>query len=564
MTEKLLDLLQRLYGAKPSALAYEKLQRRLEIARTRLQVETPAPLYSQRDVVLITYGDTLQDSRQAPLHTLHQFAAQHLRGIISAIHILPFYPFSSDDGFSVIDYYTVDPKLGTWDHIAQLGTDFDLMFDAVINHMSAQSEWFKRYLAGDAEFANAFIAVPPNTDLSKVTRPRTLPLLTPFQKADSSTVHVWTTFSADQVDLNYADPELLLRVLDVVLSYIEHGARIIRLDAIAYIWKEIGTNCIHRNQVHWIIQLMRHVLDEVAPNAIIITETNVPHPENVSYFGDGYHEAQMVYNFTLPPLVFHTLLAGSTHKIRDWINSLETPSDRTTFFNFTASHDGIGLRPVEGILTPAELQALIERVEAHGGRVSYRSNPDGTQSPYELNITYVDALTHPSEPLDIQVKRFLMSQAIAMTLAGVPAVYIHSLLGSRNYTDGVLKTEHNRTINREKLVIDEIERALDDATSFRSRVFNGLQHLLATRIVQPAFHPNARQLALDLNNDGVLAIVRQTDSQQVIALYNVTAQPQTIDLHQYLAGQAQDLLNGEIVASGYHTLLPYQMRWLES
>src|SRR5215471_1818247 len=331
---------------------------------------------TQRDALLITYGDQVSEPGVAPLATLGEFLEEHAAGAVSGVHVLPFYPSSSDDGFSVIDYRAVDPALGTWDDVCRLGRRFDLMFDAVLNHVSAHSEWFQAFLRDDPRYRDWFIAVSGSPDLSQVVRPRALPLLTPFATA-AGEKRVWTTFSADQIDVNVHEPEALLALIDVLLLYVARGARFIRLDAIAYLWKEIGTSCIHLPQTHRIIQLMRDVLDLAAPGVMLITETNVPHRDNVSYFGDGSDEAQLVYNFALPPLVLHTIATGSATALTRWAATLDPPSDGVTFFNFLASHDGIGVNPVRGILGESEIDALVARARAHGGYVSYKDNPDG-------------------------------------------------------------------------------------------------------------------------------------------------------------------------------------------
>lgn len=511
---------------------------------------------TQQDIILITYGDTLNQPNVPPLQTLHRFAAQYLKEAVSGIHILPFYPYSSDDGFSVKDFYAVNPALGRWEHVQALSDDFDLMFDAVFNHMSAQGQWFHRWLAGDPEYAGLIMTENPQTDLSAVTRPRATALLTPFQRPDGETVHVWTTFSADQVDFDFRSPSTLLRLIDVLLFYVRQGARFIRLDAIPFLWKVPGTTSVHLPQTHAVIQLMRAVLDAVAPHAVLITEANVPHAENVAYFGDGRHEAQMVYNFTLPPLLLHAMLTGETARLRDWINTLNTPSDRTTFFNFTASHDGIGVRPVEGILDTAEIQGLIQHIEAVGGRVSSRRRTDGTESPYELNCTYFDAMGTP--------ERFLTSQTIALSLAGVPGIYIHSLLGTRNDLDGMARTGHNRSINRAHLVLDEVEQAIRDETTERGRVFGEYLRRIKIRRAQAAFHPNGPQETFQADTPGVLLLRRLAPdrSQAVLCVYNLTDQPVTLDLSAHLHGEVVDLLSGQTIKPTA-TLPPLGCLWLD-
>ncbi|MEA3342321.1 MAG: sugar phosphorylase, partial [Chloroflexota bacterium] len=472
---RIADHLTFLYGPEQAGVALERLLAILDDFRQRnprLQEQATGERLTEQDVILITYGDQVAEPGKLPLQTLVEVLEAHVEGAITSVHILPFFPYSSDDGFSVIDYTAVNPDFGAWADIERLGRSFRLMFDAVINHISAQSGWFQEFLRGNPEFANYFTVVEEGTDLSQVVRPRAKPLLTPVQTPSGERL-VWTTFSADQIDLNYASPDVLLKVIEVLLLYVEKGADIIRLDAIAYLWKKIGTTCIHLEETHRVVKLLRAVLDAVAPRVILVTETNVPHEENVSYFGDGSDEAQMIYQFSLPPLVMHTIRSGDASYLSEWAAGLSAPSDNTTFFNFLASHDGVGMRPVEGILSQAEVEGLVERTLAHGGHASYKDNADGTRSVYELNISYFDALSDPNgaAPLDLQARRFLASQAIMLALAGVPGIYVHSLFGSRSYPAGVEQTGRYRSINREKFRRDELERALADPSSLRHQVF---------------------------------------------------------------------------------------------
>jgi sucrose phosphorylase len=384
-------------------------------------------------------------------------------------------------------------------------------------------------------------------------------------------VHVWTTFSADQIDLNFAHPAVLLKIVDVLLFYVSQGMSFIRLDAIAYLWKRIGTGCIHLEETHTVIKLFRDIFDLVSPSVSIITETNVPHAENVSYFGDGSDEAQLVYQFTLPPLMLHAFAVGDAVVLSDWAARIEIESDTTTFFNFTASHDGIGVRPVEGILSEAKVGALVERARAHGGAVSFKTNNDGSQSPYELNINYFDALSDPAcdEPLDIQVRRFIASQAIQLAFMGMPGIYIHSLLGSRSWQAGVRQTGRLRSINREKLRLSAITAELNDPGSLRSRVFSAYRELIARRIQEKAFHPNAPQTALRLH-PAVFALLRSSpdDAEHIVALHNVANRRAQVDLSAVpLAGVRayHDLLSDQPVDAGeVLDLAPYQVFWLKA
>ncbi len=522
--------------------------------------------FDQGDVVLITYGDSLFSKRSQPLEALRSFLDERVKDCFSSVHILPFFPYSSDDGFSVRDYYSVNPELGDWDDIKAIERDFKLMADLVINHVSAKSEWFKRYLAGDKEFDGLPIKVDPAADLSRVTRPRALPLLTPFTTDSGEQVHLWTTFSEDQVDLNFEDPRVLARMIDVLLFYVSRGARSIRLDAIAYLWKEIGTDCIHHRCTHEVVRLMRAVLDTVAPEVILITETNVPHDENVSYFGDGGGEAQMVYNFSLPPLLLHSFLGRNTGLLENWARGyLDIPSPDCTFFNFTASHDGIGVRPLEGIAETEDIQALVEHVRAMGGDVGLKRNPDGSDSPYELNITYVDALRQPDGPQGgpEHARRFMASQEIQFSLPGVPAVYIHSLLGSRNWNEGVESSGIKRRINRQQLELEQVLVELDTPGSFRALVFEQYCHLIRLRRGQPALHPNAELEVLHSGHNSVLALRRGGGGQTLYALSNVGPEPCAVELAGLgIPDGLEDILGGQRIEGDRLLLEPHRTSWL--
>lgn len=550
-----------LYGEPAALPLLDRLQKLIEDFQTRIHVHTNE--LTEQDSILITYGDQVQSPGEKPLRTLGTFCNQYLPDVIGGIHILPFYPWTSDDGFSIVDYRQVDPNLGDWEDISSMQAHFHLMFDGVINHISSQSEWFKGFLHDDPHYRDYFLTVEGSPDLSQVVRPRALPLLTTF-KTQSGEKRVWTTFSADQIDLNYQNPDVLFEILDILLLYIERGATFIRLDAIAYLWKEIGTTCIHLPQTHHAIQFLRAVLDEVSPHVHLITETNVPHMDNISYFGDGINEAQLVYNFALPPLTLHAFLTGDSRIISNWAKTLTLPSDKTTFFNFLASHDGIGLNPVHGILSDEEISSLVNKTLEHGGLISYKHNADGSESPYEMNINYFDALSNPNgnEPLALQVDRFIAAQAMMLSLLGMPGIYIHSLLGSRGWLEGVEQTGHNRTINREKLQFDNLQNELADENSLRSKVFTRYRQLLLTRRGNPAFHPHGTQKILDIH-PSVFAIERISPGGKthVVCLHNVSQQKISFSTKHE---SATDLFSNQTIQTSRISLEPYQVLWMKT
>lgn len=548
------NLLKTIYGEDFSPDYKEEIVKLVEGWREKKWSET-APL-SEKNVYLITYGDIIKEEGESTLKTLNKFINEYAADEITDVHLLPMFPYTSDDGFSVVDYREIHPELGNWSDIERFSSDYRLMFDFVANHMSKSSKWFQGYLKGEAEYVNYFTPKEDGFDASNVVRPRTSPLFHEYEGGKTA----WTTFSEDQVDVNFKHFPALLEMTDILLDYANRGGTSIRLDAIGFMWKESGTTCIHLPQTHAIIQLWREILEELQLNTLLITETNVPHKENISYFGDGNNEAHMVYQFSLPPLVLHTLTTHDASKLTGWAKSIEKVSDSATYFNFLASHDGIGMRPTEGILTEEERSSMAKKVLNNGGRVSYKSNPDGTESPYELNINYMDALINKEEDTseDMQVQKMLAAHSVLFSVMGVPAVYYHSLLGSRNDYEGLKSSGINRRINRQKFKYDELVSELETSTR-RQKVFTGLKRLIRTRQQETAFSPFASQSILDLGKQ-VFSLVRRNEETGETVLFVMNASNKLIDVELPFCGE--DLWSGNSV-EGTVELVPYQFMWIK-
>ena len=556
---KIKKLINHIYGESFSDAHLDVLLSKLEQAAIDI-TEKRKSGWGEKDVVLITYADQFSAKGEKALPVLTRFYNEWLARTFSHVHLLPFYPWSSDDGFSVIDYHSVAPETGSWQDIAELKQSASLMFDFVCNHMSAKSEWFANYLAQKPGFDDFFISVDPETDLSAVTRPRALPLLTPFKLHDGSVRHLWTTFSDDQIDLNFASPQVLIAMVDVLLHYLAEGARYIRLDAVGFMWKIPGTSCIHLEQTHCLIQLFRAITDAVAPGTVIITETNVPHKDNISYFGDGENEAQMVYQFSLPPLVLHAVHRQDVKALCQWAGSLALPSTKTTWFNFLASHDGIGLNPLRGILPESEILSLVEKLQQEGALVNWKNNPDGTRSPYEINVTYLDALSSQDSPDDERIARFILAHAVLLSFPGVPAVYIQSILGSRNDYEGVERLGYNRAINRKKYTAGQVDLELNNKQSIRHKIYSRLSEFIAIRRGERAFHPDAQAMFESLDEQ-ILKIVRVADNgERITALFNFSHNVHTV-YEKVLSGV--ELLSGQAIDGTELTLKPWQVMWIK-
>ncbi|MDR0388954.1 MAG: sugar phosphorylase [Spirochaetaceae bacterium] len=456
---------------------------------------------TNRDAFLISYGDMLGPPEAASdgksgLARLKDFLSRYNKGAFSYLHILPFHPYSSDDGFSVIDYREVDGRFGSWNDLEALGGNTKLVFDFVINHGSVQSPWFKSFLKQEEPYKNWYLSRDPDYDYSQVVRPRTHPLLTPFTLADGVVRHVWTTFSADQVDYDFSNPAVLLEFVKIFLEYAKRGSRIVRLDAIAYLWKEDGSSCLHHPKTHAVVKLFRAVIEFLGLDLRILTETNVPHKDNISYFGEG-DEAHMVYNFALPPLVLYGAVSGDTEPLKKWAKTLRGRENKELFLNFLASHDGVGLTPAKGLVDEDAFAAVIKTAEKRGALISYKASPEGPV-PYELNCSYASIVAPPElGSVRERARAFLSAQAVLLSLPGLPAVYFHSWTGSENWKEGPGLLGYNRAINREKPPVDKVERELGDDDSFRSLVYRGFQKLLAFRSEEAAFSPESGMEILD-------------------------------------------------------------------
>ncbi len=554
-----LEGLKVLYGEKA-----EEVKKQVDKVIEKYQSSLPhyEKLLSEKDVVLITYADTISREGQFPLETLNDFLNQNLDGLINMIHVLPFFPFSSDDGFAVTDYYTVNPEFGTWDNIKRLSAKYHLMFDAVINHMSKNSGWFKGFLAGEPDFADFFIEVDENDErIKQVFRPRALPLVHKYPAKSGEIKHVWTTFSEDQVDLNYANGKVFAAMLELLLFYISKGARLIRLDAVGFLWKRLGTTCLNLPETHLVIQLYREIVESLTTGILFISETNVPHKDNISYFGNGNNEAHMVYNFTLPPLLAFSLITSNVQKLHKWLSGLDLPSGEACYFNFTASHDGIGLQPVKDILTGEEIVKLEHQTKVNNGFVSYKDNPDGTRSPYELNCSYLNIVSTPEDSQQLKAQKFMLTQAFMLSLPGIPGIYIHSLLGTQNDLAAVEKSGIKRRINRSKPDYDKLLETLSKECSLQNLVFTGYKKLLQIRRSYDWFDPFLK-FETESEDNRVIVIRKERGKKRFWAAFNFSDKARNFHLHQIK--EVKDLMTGNVSYSDTIFLEPYAYHWFES
>jgi len=570
LSQRLREHLAAVYDGVRGGAQDEWLERLLEVARLDADQVPPAAhrnLWGEADVAVITYGDSILNGAEPPLQTLHAFLTRRLGALVSWVHVLPFHPWTSDDGFAVLDYSSVNEALGTWADITRLGVDYRLMADLVLNHCSSRSAWFENFKRGQTPGADFFFTPDAAFDTSKVVRPRTTPLLNTVVTEQGERA-VWCTFSPDQVDFDFSNPAVVVEFVSIIRELLDAGVRVFRLDAVAFLWKESGTTCMNLPQTHELIRLFRLVIESAQPDAIVITETNVPNRENLSYFGNA-NEAHGIYNFSLPPLLVHALVSGTSRYLSTWMTSMPPAQDGTVYFNFIASHDGIGLRPVEGLLEQAEVDDLLATMKRFGGRISWRETGDGEAKPYEVNIALADALQGTTAgPDQWGLQRYLCAHAIMLGLEGVPAFYIHSLVGTRNDEARLAHTSHNRSINRHQWALQALNAELDDEASAHHAIFEGVKKLIALRQAQAAFHPNATQFTLHLG-DELFGFWRQSldRRQSLFCVHNLTAEEQVLPLSRLnlvVNHSWRELISDAVITEDVRewTLAPYQTLWI--
>ena len=520
---------------------------------------------SEKTSLIISYGDSVYSDKKGSIKVFQKFFQKKLNKYFDTIHFLPFYPSSSDSGFAVKDHYKIESKLGSWSDIKNISKSNNIMADMVINHSSARGLWFKNFLKKKKPGKNYFLIVNSKFNTSKVVRPRDHKLLKKikiFNKSD----YLWRTFSPDQVDLNFKNPSVLLRFIKIMIHLINNGVTIFRLDAIAYLWKENGSKCINLKQTHEIIKLLRIVTSHLNIQTIIITETNLPEKENLSYFGKN-DEANWIYNFSLPPLLIHGFLFENSSYLNKWSKSLPNTKYGNSYLNFIASHDGIGMRPTEGILNKEILNNLLKRLKKNGSKFSYRKISNKGKKVYEANITIFDALKKSDyDPKGKYfLERYVSAHAVMISFEGIPAIYFNSLFGTSNDEAKFIITGNNRDVNRYKWNFKNISKKLNDKRSKQSIFYQYICNLLNIRRAQKAFHPNASRLNINLGSNIFCFKRTSIDKKQtILCITNLTSKTQTLKLKK-MYNKWKNLIKPLIKnEKNLFMLKPFETIWLSN
>ena len=513
--------------------------------------------------LVICYGNSVTDGNKKSLKVFNKFYKKHLKNNFDSVHFLPFYPSSSDSGFAVKDHYKIEPRLGSWKDVKIISKNCNVMADLVINHSSARGLWFSNFLKNKSPGKDYFFTVDKNFNSKKVIRPREHKLLKKIKLSDE-TKYLWRTFSPDQIDLNFKNPKVLIRFIKIIFNLINNGVRIFRLDAIAYLWKENGNTCINHTNTHNIIKFIRLVCNLLKTECIIITETNLPEKENLSYFGNN-DEANWIYNFSLAPILVYSLLFEDSNKITKWSKNFPIAKLNNNYLNFIASHDGIGMRPIEGILSTNTQKKFLSRLKKNGGEFSYRKVQGVKKKVYEANITLFNAFKCSDFDKSgiFGFERYMAAHTIMISFDGIPAIYFNSMFGNSNDNSKYIISGNKRDLNRYRWNKDKIEDHLKDQNSKQNKYYKNMSNILAIRSKQKAFHPNAirKTLKLGANFFGIKRI--STDNKQSIyCITNMTSKLQLLKVNKNVFYK-RNLFNSKLTKkTGKIQFEPFQTVWL--
>ncbi len=524
--------------------------------------------WDQSFAVLITYADGVCKNGESTLVTLRELLSKYFGSLSKVVHILPFLKSTSDGGFAVSSHKYLEEKFGSWEDLKSISNKHYLMADLVLNHVSSSHPWVQQFIKCQEPGLSNVFSPSQDLDWTNVIRPRSSSLFSQINTKDGQKL-VWTTFGPDQIDLNWLNPKMTIEFLNLIITYLSNGIKWLRLDAVGFIWKEPGTTCLHLPKAHSIVKILRILLNDLRKDGVLITETNVPQKENLSYLLPE-DEADMAYNFPLPPLLLEAIITSRADILNSWICDWPELPKTTTLFNFTASHDGVGLRALEGLMNEQRINDLLINCEKRGGLVSHRRLSSGEDKPYELNISWWSAMEDPGRDSNrFQCERFLLTQLLVMSLKGVPAFYLPALLASENDIKSFSMTGQRRDLNREKFKSEKLSAVFRNPESNANKNLKYLRNAMDVRAKLPQFHPQSQMECLSKSRGDIVVIKRGIGSRAVFTIHNMTDNKINYRLSEY---KVTKLINDDLNMQDYLTsckynsnnieLDPFQVIWL--
>ena len=556
-----------------------------------LREDDPTWFQSQLMVGGMCYVDLFAETLQGLRDRLPYFKRLGL----TYLHLMPLFESpegNSDGGYAVSSYRRVNPRLGTIEELVELAREFhehgiSLVLDFVFNHTSDEHEWARRAQAGDYEYERFYFLFPDRTMPDAYER--TLREIFPSSRRGSFTwredIHkwVWTTFNSFQWDLNYSNPAVFRAMTEEMLFIANSGVEILRLDAVAFIWKQLGTNCENRPESHQIIQAFNSITRIAAP-AMLFKSEAIVHPDYVmSYISP--RECQLSYNPLLMALLWEALATREVKLLdQSMRNRFRLPQD-TAWVNYLRSHDDIGW-------TFDDNDARWEWIDPSGHRsflnqfytgrfagsfargVSFQENPVTGDARISGTLASLAGLEQAiqsgdEQQIELAVHRILLLYSIILSIGGIPLIYLGDEFGMLNeysFASDMYKVDDSRWVHRPKADWAWREKEEKDPRSPHGLIFAELVRLIALRKQQPAIYGNETEF-VETGNAHLFGYVRSAGGQRLFITANFSEHPQEMDADQlrvYGPGfNFTDMITSQtIIADQPLQMKPYQCMWL--
>jgi glycosidase len=556
--------------------------------RVPAEKTTESTGWSEQQLVLICYGDHLwsRDPNLTPLQALGAFCRQHFSEPEFAhltLHLLPIYqsPYK-DGGFDVADPFAVNPKMGTWADVRAIRQHFQVALDFVANHLSTASAWFTRYMQDDPLYQDFFIGFDDEATvrrlerevLPQIYRPRPHNPFIPVTKPDGATRWVYMTFSDHQADVNYQNPFVFLKMMEVLLFYILQGVSLIRLDAIPYLWKEWGTSCAHHPKTHALLSLFRLAVDMVNPAVKLLAESMEPLADSLRYLSTTEQaKAHIAYNFVPCGLIPYTLLTEDASVFQRNLQQFRPPGAEVDWAVVCGvTHDGSSLNPCrapqsivgEAVLQEEQINTIARYYTASGDQEIATRSALAPEHPHHIRADFRQHFSaiHREQPRFVNYKaitdedgqrqqivyeaistyaslfrqnpdQIIAALAMALGLPGIPFTYFTLPFAVLNDYTAYLETGNPRELNRGRVLLEDLLQDLTDQGTLAHQVFCRYKQLLRLRASHPAFHPHGSLIPITTTNAAILSFLRISvdRTQQIMIVQNVSSRIQNVTIH---------------------------------
>jgi amylosucrase len=525
---------------------------------------------------------------------------------VNMLHIMPMMKCptgASDGGYAISDFKDIDERYGNLADLRELADhlrkrDMLLTLDVVVNHTSDQHEWAGKAMKGEEKYQQYYYMFPDRDipDMFEETMPEIFPETSPgnFTWNEDAQRWVMTVFNSYQWDLNYSNPAVFISMIDVILFWANQGADIIRLDAVAFLWKKIGTICQNEREAHLILQLMKDCCQVTAPGVVFIAEAIVTPTEIVKYFGEDAiiaKECEIAYNATFMALLWDSVATKNAKLLTQSIKSLPSKLNRATWLNYIRCHDDIGLGFDDRDIVAAGYEPFSHRRFLLDYFTGAFAESVAKGVPFGRNLKTGDArisgslaslvglqgaLEHQDEKMiEDAIRMILLMHSMIMSFGGIPLLYYGDEIGTLN-DDSYLLDEHKahdtRWIHRPRIDWEKAEQRHTHG-SVEQRIFTGIQKLIAVRKSIPAFADFNNRELIEINNEHLFAFIRyhaERNAEQVLVVANFNSKPQHLNLAdlgnrgQFQYAHLRDYVTGDTPAIFKDTLVipPYHFYWL--